>query len=266
MPCCCVVLARVCWRAIWDAQVKCRGIQKGGFRCFWEVKELTSGIQQDTSYTWLHFSGDCYKKHFLLEFLVLFFAQFKHWHEFYRFTYPLHRVNLSDGLLKQITSLLNSVGYKEVNFFARNINAMQINCPYIIVLYWYILQRSWRGAHTFVCITLYSRKRKGSIKALNLWNQGCLDLVCVFFFFSTPGLSLMLGSKSSLFCSKICGTNKKVKSTRYASHLCLYWSPDNAWLAALILCCYCCLVVQFLEQKGDCFQSTLFSKDKSKFS
>ena len=74
VPCCCVVLARVCWRAIWDAQVKCRGIQKGGFRCFWEVKELTSGIQQDTSYTWLHFSGDCYKKHFLLEFLVLFFA------------------------------------------------------------------------------------------------------------------------------------------------------------------------------------------------
>ena len=76
----------------------------------------------------------------------------------------------------------------------------------------------------------------------------------------------MLGSKSSLFCSKICGTNKKVKSTRYASHLCLYWSPDTSWLAALILCCYCCLVVQFLEQKGGCFQSTLFSKDKSKFS
>lgn len=28
----------------------------------------------------------------------------------------------------------------------------------------------------------------------------------------------MLDSKRSLFCSKICGTNKKGKSTRYASH------------------------------------------------
>ena len=37
-------------------------------------------------------------------------------------------------------------------------------------------------------------------------------------FFSKPGLPLTLDSKTSLFCSKICGTNKKVKSTRYASH------------------------------------------------
>ena len=27
------------------------------------------------------------------------------------------------------SSLLNSIGYKELNFFSRNINTMQINCP-----------------------------------------------------------------------------------------------------------------------------------------
>ena len=181
MPRCCVVLAWVCWRAIWDAQVKCRGIQKGGFCCFWEVKELTSGIQQDTSYSWLHFSGDVQKK-FLLEYLVLFFAQFEHWHENYRFTYPLRRGNLSDGPLKQITnfsSLLNGIGYKELSKYQYNANKLLE----IIALYWYILQHSWRGAHTFVCITVLE-ETKGKRKSSKPMKSK-MPAFRVFFFFNT---------------------------------------------------------------------------------
>ena len=150
MPCCCVVLAWVCWRAIWDAQVKCRGIQKGGFRYFWEVKELTSGVQQDTSYSWLHFPGDCYKNisflsisyYFLLSLNIDMNVIDSHIH----FVVVTYLMDLSSRSLI-FSSLLNSIGYKEVNVFSRNVNKL----PVIIALYWYRLQHSWRGAlHLYV--------------------------------------------------------------------------------------------------------------------
>lgn len=73
------------------------------------------------------------QKNFLLEYLVFFFLLSlnidmniidSHIH----CIVETYLMDLSSRSLI-FSSLLNSVGYKEVNFFARHINTMKINCP-----------------------------------------------------------------------------------------------------------------------------------------
>ena len=91
------------------------------------------------------------QKNFLLEYLEYYFLLSlnidmnvidSHIH----FVVVTYLMDLSSRSLI-FSSLLNSIGYKEVNVFSRNVNKL----PVIIGLYWYRLQHSWRGAlHLYV--------------------------------------------------------------------------------------------------------------------
>ena len=58
------------------------------------------------------------------------------------------------------SSLLNSIGYKEVNFFPRNINTMQINFVYYCALLVHITAFMTWGSY----ICKYNRTRGNEIK------------------------------------------------------------------------------------------------------
>ena len=76
----------------------------------------------------------------------------------------------------------------------------------------------------------------------------------------------MLDSKRSLFCSKICGTNKKGKSTRYASHFVYTGARTTPGLQLSYCAAIFALLYSFWSKRENCSRSTLFFKDKSKFS